>query len=195
MVGACRPPTAEMGLMNVTTQPRVYFANRDPVREALQAWRQGTYPGQHLWGTTALEAAGYEVVYSKFGRGHSALERFSSRWMRGSVGNLAQQVEALRSRADVFYTANPSSLVSLPQGAMWPRSSPSCIRRYRRQSVTWRTKQWVDTGRSCVTASTSTRRCCAFRGVRPATHRSCPGVQTCFSLDTRHQKTEVSLSP
>ena len=62
MVGACRPPTAEMGLMNVTTQPRVYFANRDPVREALQAWRQGTYPGQHLWGTTALEAAGYEVV-------------------------------------------------------------------------------------------------------------------------------------
>ena len=102
--------------MNVTTQPRVYFANRDPVREALQAWRQGTYPGQHLWGTTALEAAGYEVVYSKFGRGHSALERFSSRWMRGSVGNLAQQAEALRSRADVFYTANPSSLVLLPQG-------------------------------------------------------------------------------
>ena len=71
------PRTAEMGLMTITKQPRIYFANRDPVREALQAWRQGTYPGQHLWGTVALEEAGYEVVYSNFGRGQSALERVS----------------------------------------------------------------------------------------------------------------------
>ena len=98
-----------MGLMNITKQPRVYFANNYPVREALQAWREGTYPGQHLWGTMALEAAGYEVVYSNFGRGQSALEQVSRR-MRGLVGNLAQEAEALRSHANVFYVADPRSL-------------------------------------------------------------------------------------
>ena len=108
------PRTPEMGLMNITKQPRVYFANNYPVRVALQAWRQGTYPGQHLWGTMALEAAGYEVVYSKFGGGQSALERVSRR-MRGRVGNLAQEAEALRSHADVFYVADPRSLHLLAQ--------------------------------------------------------------------------------
>ena len=100
--------------MAITKQPRVYFANRDPVREALRAWKQGNYPGQHLWGTMALEAAGYEVVYSNFGRGQSALERVSRR-MRGRVGNLAQEAEALRSHANVFYVADPGSLILLPQ--------------------------------------------------------------------------------
>ena len=100
--------------MAVPKQPRVYFANRDPVKEALQAWRQGTYPGQHLWGTMALEAAGYEVVYSNFGGKQSALERFSRR-MRGRVGNLAQEAEALRSHANVLYAADPGSLILLPQ--------------------------------------------------------------------------------
>jgi hypothetical protein len=108
------PRTAEMGLMNITKQPRVYFANNYPVREALQAWRQGTYPGQHLWGTMALEAAGYEVVYSNFGRGQSALERVS-RSIRGRAGNLAQEAEALRSHANVYYVADPRSLHLLPQ--------------------------------------------------------------------------------
>ncbi len=103
-----------MGLMNITKQPKVYFANNYPVRVALQAWRQGTYPGQHLWGTMALEAAGYEVVYSKFGRGQSALERVSRR-MSGRVGNLAQEAEALRSHANVFYVADPRSLHLLAQ--------------------------------------------------------------------------------
>ena len=100
--------------MNITKQPRVYFANNYPVRVALQAWRQGTYPGQHLWGTMALEAAGYEVVYSNFGGQQSALERVS-RWMRGRIGNLAQEAEALRSHADVLYVADPRSLSLLPQ--------------------------------------------------------------------------------
>ena len=108
------PQTGEMALMNITKQPRVYFANNYPVRVALRAWRQGTYPGQHLWGTMALEAAGYEVVYSNFGGQQSALERVS-RWMRGRVGNLAQEVEALRSHADVLYVADPRSLHLLPQ--------------------------------------------------------------------------------
>ncbi len=108
------PQTAEMALMNITKQPRVYFANNYPVRVALQAWREGTYPGQHLWGTMALEAAGYEVVYSHFGGQQSALERVS-RWMRGRVGNLAQEAEALRSHADVLYVADPRSLHLLPQ--------------------------------------------------------------------------------
>lgn len=108
------PQTGEMALMNITKQPRVYFANNYPVRVALQAWRQGTYPGQHLWGTMALEAAGYEVVYSNFGGQQSALER-ASRWTRGRVGNLAQEAEALRSHADVLYVADPRSLHLLPQ--------------------------------------------------------------------------------
>ena len=103
-----------MGSMSTTEQPKVYFANNYPVREALQAWKQGTYPGQHLWGTTALEAAGYEVVYSAFGRQQSTLERVSRR-MRGRVGNLAQEVEALRSHANVFYVADPRSLYLLAQ--------------------------------------------------------------------------------
>ncbi len=103
-----------MALMNITKQPRVFFANNYPVRVALQAWKEGTYPGQHLWGTMALEAAGYEVVYSNFGRGQSALERVSRRLM-GRVGNLAQEAEALRSHADVFYVGDPRSLHLLAQ--------------------------------------------------------------------------------
>jgi hypothetical protein len=114
MVDAGHPRTVEMGLMNITKQPRVYFANNYPMREALRAWRQGTYPGQHLWGTMALEAAGYEVVYSNFGHQQSALERFSH-WMRGRVGNLAQEAEALRSHANVLYIGDPRSLQLLPQ--------------------------------------------------------------------------------
>jgi hypothetical protein len=101
-----------MGLMNITKQPRVYFANSYPMRDALQAWRQGNYPGQHLWGTMALEAAGYDVVYSNFGRQRSALGRFS-RWMGGRVGNLTREAE--RSHADVFYHADPRTLHLLPQ--------------------------------------------------------------------------------
>ena len=114
MVDAGHPRAAEMGLMNITKQPRVYFANSYPMREALGAWRQGTYPGQHLWGTMALEAAGYEVVYSNFRRQQSAPERFS-RWMRDRVGNLAQEAEALRSHANVFYVGDPRSLHLLAQ--------------------------------------------------------------------------------
>ena len=107
--------TTEMGLINITKRTRVYFANKDPVKQALQAWRQGTYPGQHLWGAMALEAAGHEVVYSNFGGGQSALERFSSRWMRGRAGNLAQEAEALRSHAEVLFVADPRSLHLLAQ--------------------------------------------------------------------------------
>ncbi len=100
--------------MSITKQPRVFFANNYPVRVALQAWREGTYPAQHLWGATALEAAGYEVVYSNFGGGQSALER-ASRRLRGRVGNLAQEAEALRSHADVYLVADPRSLHLLAQ--------------------------------------------------------------------------------
>lgn len=113
-VDSGHPTNPTEGLIAVAKQPRVYFANRDPVREALQAWKQGTYPGQHLWGIMALEAAGYEVIYSSFGRKESVLERLSLR-MRGRVGNLAQEAEALRSHADVLYVADPGSLILLPQ--------------------------------------------------------------------------------
>jgi hypothetical protein len=100
--------------MNIAKKPRVYFANNYPVRQALEAWKQGTYPSQHLWGTRALEAAGYEVLYSRFGSQRSLLERFSRR-MRGRMGNLAQEGEALRSHADVLYVADPRSLRLLAQ--------------------------------------------------------------------------------
>ena len=100
--------------MNITKQPRVYFANNYPMREALRAWRKGIYPGQHLWGAVALEEAGYGVAYSKFGRQQSALERLSRR-MKGRLGNLAQVVEALHSHANVLYVGDPRSLHLLAQ--------------------------------------------------------------------------------
>ena len=187
------PQTAEMALMNITTQPRVYFANNYPVRVALEAWRQGTYPGQHLWGTMALEAAGYEVVYSNFGGQQSALERVS-RWMRGRVGNLAQEAEALRSHADVLYVADPRSLHLLPQrrfvapivAIVHPTVPSEHVLTYRA----------VGRYREVLCHSRHVYEEVLRIPGRSASNTSLlPGVRTCFSLATRHTKMEASLSP
>ena len=50
--------TAEMGLMNITRQPRVYFDDRDPVREALQALFCNASTGTVLLAPTAAPGLG-----------------------------------------------------------------------------------------------------------------------------------------
>ena len=90
-------------------KPIVYFANSYQMRVVHRLWRDGRFPENHLWGATALEAAGYDVRYSAFGANSSALERLS-KLIKFRAGNLAQAVEAVRSRADVLYAGDPRCL-------------------------------------------------------------------------------------
>jgi hypothetical protein len=92
---------------------RVDFANNYPMNRARELWREGVYPGQHLWGVDALEAEGVDVHYLPFAA-HPGLVS-ASRRSNFLLGDLSQQRDLWRARraGGVCYAADQTTLKGL----------------------------------------------------------------------------------
>lgn len=91
---------------------RVLFANNYDMARARAGWRAGTYPSHHLFGTAELGPP-FEVVDLPYGE-DDLLGRITRR-TRGRLGDLGQQVAAVRRRrsGSVVYGAAAHELRSL----------------------------------------------------------------------------------
>lgn len=85
-------------------RPAVLFLNNYPMADALELWRKGEYPGQHLWGANGLGRYGFDVhipKYSTMPRVKSIVERHAVAW-----GDCDQQLRAMfRRDYDIIYSA------------------------------------------------------------------------------------------
>lgn len=88
---------------------KVLLINNYPMDQAWRLWKQGDYPGNHLFGMTHIDRHGFQPVippYRKYG------------WLaslgRGSrLGDLDQQVRALFEDCDVIYAASQFDSLAL----------------------------------------------------------------------------------
>ncbi|MCU1589885.1 MAG: hypothetical protein JWP11_1141 [Frankiales bacterium] len=94
------------------THPPVLFTTNYPMHEARRLWRQGRYPGYHLFGTAQLEADGWPVEDLPEFRGGAT--RFG-RAVSGRLGAGKAQSSIVRRATDdhIAYAADPVSYASL----------------------------------------------------------------------------------
>jgi len=83
------------------------FTNNYPMIEARRLHDLGRYPGQHLWGTFALEAAGFDVRLID----GATSSRLPARLRHGAAGAAVDQLGALMARDhDLLYSASRAGL-------------------------------------------------------------------------------------
>src|SRR4051812_10701448 len=91
------------------------------MHEAKRLVDEGSYPGQHLWGRQALEAAGLTVSMSDGTSGPRLL-----RGLGAKLGDIQQQRQAISSHADVLLAGDVTSLRLLTL-LNWPRPKVAIV--------------------------------------------------------------------
>jgi len=89
---------------------RICCLNNYPLEKMRRLATSGSMPTQHVWGLDALARAGHDIEIAPF---HEPGERhpldLASRWSRLAFGQIDQELFALGSRCDVFYSADNRS--------------------------------------------------------------------------------------
>lgn len=65
---------------NISPRRRVLFVNNYGMAKAWRLWKEGVYPGNHLWGCLELAMMGYEVLIPEPATGKGIVKRFKNDW-------------------------------------------------------------------------------------------------------------------
>jgi glycosyltransferase involved in cell wall biosynthesis len=89
----------------MTRRPKVLLLNNYPMADAMRGWRDGAYPGHHLWGAAGLREHGFDVVIPPWA-GIPRIAAFLKPRVPVEWGDCDQQLRAaLRLDCDVIYSA------------------------------------------------------------------------------------------
>src|SRR5215211_3381966 len=90
---------------------RIVCLNNYSLPKMLDMSGQGLIPGQHGWGIQQLSQAGHHVLMAPFHPGgDNAPRERASRATRHVLGQLDQELWAVRRRPDLLYAADQHSL-------------------------------------------------------------------------------------
>lgn len=86
--------------VNHSPRRRILYVNSYGMAKAWRLWKEGTYPGNHLWGCLELARKGYEILLPESIDGKGLSKRFRTDWHPAWIASHRLQKE------DIIYCAH-----------------------------------------------------------------------------------------